>query len=252
MHVADIYSVRKNNKNYVSYTVLISIYVVERITDMINLSTAEKEAIKNYIEEYNITKLYHFTRVENLASILQNGIIPIQQLKNSGVSYFNNDKMRLDRCQNANCVSIGFPNYKMFYKLRQQDVNADWVVLELDASILYNFVCAFCRSNAARYDIAAQSLNKRIGLAALDAMFDEQEHKRSNIPYYYPTDPQAEVLVFGSIPPEYIEKIYIENYSVYAEYIKNIRVRKNYVAACSVNKKLFSPRFDYRDWQRVA
>lgn len=205
-----------------------------------------KEMIKNVMAEHKITKLYHFTRIENLPSILQHGIIPVGQLAASDINYYNNDMLRLDGCKDASCLSISFPNYKMFYRLRKQDEKAAWVVLELDARILYELDCAFCYANAARGDVSALSVEERRSAAALANMFAERGHSREELTREYPTDPQAEVLAFAKIPPEFIKCVYVENTSVENTYIEEANVK------CLVNDYYFAPRFDYKNWSRVA
>lgn len=49
----------------------------------------EQQAIKAFLEQRNINKLYHFTRVENLSGILENGLLPVRELQRSFMQYIN-------------------------------------------------------------------------------------------------------------------------------------------------------------------
>ena len=214
---------------------------------MTKLTITEREAIKEYIAARGIHSLYHFTRVENLESILQRGLLSVAELQRQGILHYYNDSARMDKCLEANCLSISFPNYKMFFKMRQEKATDRWLVLELDAKILYELDCAFCRTNAARRDIAALSLDERRGVDALEHMYDETEHMRAAIPQNYPTDPQAEVLALDKIPPEYIRCVYVNNESLQI----NIEgTNKN--IDCRVDGEFFGPRCDYEAWRRAA
>lgn len=160
-----------------------------------------------------ISHLFHFTRFANLQGILQNGLIPRQVLIAQQMPFLFNDLYRHDGRTNANCLSITFPNYKMFYPTRLDHPNDDWAVLRLSPRILWEKNCLFCEGNAARYDIAATAENLLQGRVALEHLFAEKnwlpprEHLR--LLCNEPTDVQAEVLVFGVIEPQYIIDINI-------------------------------------------
>ena len=152
--------------------------------------------------------LFHFTRAANLASILQHGIVPVSQTAAMGVCAQTNDAHRLDHQPNANCVSIGFPNHRMFYKYRQADAAVDWVVLAINPSVLWTKPCAFCQRNAADALVTGIPINDRMTVAAISGMYQEIEGERAReeqkLKSFDPTHDQAEVLVFGLIEPNLI------------------------------------------------
>lgn len=193
----------------------------------------------------NIEYLMHFTRVENLQSILRNGLYPREDLDENGCIF--NDTYRYDRCENAVCTSIEFPNYKMFYSLRSANPDTRWVVLAIDSQILLDVSCAFCETNAGSQDMYQIPLGKRMGKLALEQLFKDDSfgHKRGelDIPDCYPTNPQAEVLVFGKIPTEYIKYVFFNDRTLLQEYdfppgIKGV-----------VDTDYFYGRRDYKKWQ---
>ena len=78
-------------------------------------------SIQQVIENRQIKGLVHFTRLENLVSILHNGIVPRSYLfdDNIPITGMVNDALRLDGKQHGSCFSISFPNWKMFYSYRK-------------------------------------------------------------------------------------------------------------------------------------
>ncbi|WP_302789260.1 DarT ssDNA thymidine ADP-ribosyltransferase family protein [Hafnia paralvei] len=177
--------------------------------------TQRIQQIKDIIVQRSIMRLVHFTRVENLASIMQNGIVPIANARVKELTPAINDTIRLDGYTNASCLSITFPNHLMFYKYRQENPHVNWVVLWIDPSILWLKNCAFCRHNAADARIRSQLLNSMQTPASLSGMFDEIEgvtsRQEQRLLACDTSDVQAEVLVFDVIEPQYISRAAFNN-----------------------------------------
>lgn len=167
-----------------------------------------KNSLKTAVKDKEIKHLLHFTKIENLDSILRNGLLGRSVLENSGINHVTNDQYRYDKQESAICCSIGHPNYKMFYPLRQQNTEEQWVVLVIKRVVLWSKACAFCTTNAASNSVTAIPLEDRMGFDPFIAMFSEQEHAPIRsvlaIPDRCPTDPQAEVLVLEGIEPKFI------------------------------------------------
>lgn len=203
--------------------------------------------ISDFMEQRGILHLCHFTRVENLESILKYGLVPRSFLDDEQAIV--NDAFRYDRCEDAVCTTIEFPNYKMFYQLRCDNPNTQWAVLRLDAQILTDFDCAFCQVNAGSAASFTIPLSERKGadaLAKLYAPVVDGVRRSLLIPPSYPTSPQAEVLVFGTIFPDYIEAVYFEDGETLRFFNK-----MGYSVHMSVNSALFYGRADYKQWQRA-
>jgi hypothetical protein len=170
------------------------------------------KTIQEYLAERDITHLFHFTRTSNLDSILQRGLVPRDILTREGYSDFN-DQYRYDGTH-AICLSIGFPNYKMFWGIRQDNKDVDWVILVINAAALWMLPCAFCVTNAASASVAAIPLEQRRNLAALQAMYADWGDKTRavlGIQNHYPTNPQAEVLMLDGVPRAYILGVIVLN-----------------------------------------
>lgn len=181
----------------------------------------EPSALENFCHERGIKEVVHFTRLKNVPSILLHGLMSIMEMKKQGLHYYPTDQDRHDNVEDAVCLSISFPNYRMFYNKRRS-IKDTFVVLGLNPKILWELQCCFCYSNAANSSISRllqANRNKLTGLKALQRLFAEtiltkelRTVKRDpNIPSYYTTDPQAEVLCLNSIPVHYIQAIYYEH-----------------------------------------
>ena len=138
------------------------------------ISHREKALIKRIIEKRNIKSLYHFTRAENLKNICRYGLMPRTDLDNAHIFSFYNDVYRLDGCINAVCLSIEFPNYKMFYKLRKDNPEFDWAIIELSSEVLCDFTCAFCWTNAGDASVYNMPLYDRMGCTAFESLFKDR------------------------------------------------------------------------------
>ncbi|MCE3606093.1 DUF4433 domain-containing protein [Massilia sp. P8910] len=156
--------------------------------------------------------MMHFTRVSNLANILQHGLVPRDVLIRQDLGEYN-DMYRYDNT-NAVCLSIQFPNYKMFWGVREEnkDKNIDWVVLVIRPEVLWTLPCAFCVTNAASATVRSVPLDERRDLAALERMYADWEGKNRDmlgIPANFPTNPQAEVLMLNGVPRQYISSVIV-------------------------------------------
>lgn len=210
--------------------------------------------IEKIVAERNVRWLVHFTRIENLESIMTNGLLPRNKFENLGVQPLTNDALRLDRFWGATSLSIESPNYRMFWKCRcdadeQHSISHEnWVVLGIKPSILWKKDCAFCSTNAANNAIIQVPVEERKGAEAFERLFDEVDGKPSReemrINNRCPTDPQAEILVFDKIEPEFIFGAVFKG----GKEIDNFR-RKFPQKRFKIFTSLFAPRDDYNYWQ---
>ncbi len=210
--------------------------------------------IEKIVTERNIRWLVHFTRIENLESILENGLLPRNSFEDLAVHPLTNDTLRLDGFLEATSLSIESPNYRMFWKCRcdaktQHSIpHEDWVVLGIKPNILWEKDCAFCATNAAKNVVVKVPIQERKGSDALNQLFSEVDGKPSReemrINDRCPTDPQAEILVFDKIEADFILGAVFKN----NEQIKKFR-EKFPQKKFKVSSSLFAPREDYNYWQ---
>ena len=204
--------------------------------------------MEQFMAERNIRRVFHFTQADNLNSILTYGIYPRSILDQSGINALCNDLARFDYCENAVCASIEFPNYKTFYTFREADRSKDWVVIELDANVLLDYECAFCRTNAAKTSVSTIPLSLRKTKEAFFDMFSDNPNMPSRrqigLLDCCPTDPQAEVLIFGIIPTKYIRHVHFQNRNAFNKYLHAFLGKAN----ARVTPNLFSYRGDWEYW----
>lgn len=209
-----------------------------------------KEQILAFAKERGIEHFIHFTNVLNLPSILSQGLLPRSTLDYNLCDYIHNDDLRLDGLEESISVSITSPNYKMFYKLRCDNPSQNWVVLVLDATQILNLDCAFCYTNAAHSSVSSISLSERRKYSTFKTLFNEKQDKPSRsemgLCSYEPTDPQAEILVFNSIPISAIEFVFFNDGNIMEQYAPLLN---NANIAFKREEGYYYPRHDFRFWQ---
>lgn len=169
----------------------------------LNLPQARtRQEIQRIVQEREIPFLVHFTQVENLTSIMQHGLLSRVHASNSGkvTEMYVSDGIRLDGRLDAISLSIAFPNDSMFFCKRRDFSPEKWVVLLLDASILWEKDSAFYRANAASNQMRYCNDYFLKRAEALEGMFYPPESRDlQGLMPYDPTDVQAEVMVFEPI-----------------------------------------------------
>jgi len=210
-----------------------------------------RDAIRTYCATRGIDTLVHFTRLENLAGILVDGILPRSTLERQARRIIFNDDIRTDGHKDAVCLSIGFPNYKMFYKYRCADQAATWAVLLIRADVLWELDCAFCWANAACSAIRRVPLASRKEPSSLERMFADQcevsgiSRAACGIPDCYPTNPQAEVLAFSRVPLDYLAVACFKDQASRSRCPTPNGIR----ITVDVKPEYFSPRSDWQVWE---
>lgn len=201
--------------------------------------------IPEFVAERGINYLMHFTRASNLDSILTRGLVQRNALIAEGFNGYN-DHLRIDGTD-AVCLSIGFPNYKMFYGVQKDHPGETWVILVVHPQALWDLDCAFCATNAASNSVTSIPLAQRKGLAAFQAMYADWPTKSRaelNIPDFYPTNPQAEVLALQGVPRNYILTVVTLN-----EEVKQSLIAKYPGVDVRAIAKFFRYRTDYAHWK---
>jgi len=185
--------------------------------------------IKQFSNEREIPYLVHFTQVENLPSIMKNGLLSRTVLEQRGMAAALNDSIRYDRKPDGISLSIAFPNEKLFYVSRRRKPDARWCVLVLDDTILWKKPCAFYRHNATSSRYREEPIKNYMTVKAFKNMYnpppelDSTETKpRLNI--WHPADVQGEVMVFDGIENELIWSVIFDDRQLFLD---NIEIAKN-------------------------
>lgn len=196
-------------------------------------------------QKRNINRLFHFTPVEHLDSILAYGLLTPESCRTRSIAYKANDEERYDR-QDATCLSIEWPNWKLFWSFRQRDQSKHWAILQLRHDLLWKKNVCFNTTNAADGSMSSQTFQSRQGIPKFLELFGDYGTKTRtglNIRDYYTTNPQAEVLCIDNIEPEYISKVHLLDRELYNKY--NQAFPSGHVTYCS---SYFKYRCDYAHW----
>lgn len=168
-------------------------------------------SIAEIVKKRRIEQLIHFTRCENIGPILERGLLSVSDLEMERLGAIRNDSLRLDEKPSAICLSVSFPNHRMFYKYRCERPDADWAVVRLKPAILWELDCLFYEMNAADHRMRCRSASDVQGPSSFAAIFGDVGVARPpKLPPSFPTDVQAEVLVMEPIDPSYILSVAFE------------------------------------------
>lgn len=224
--------------------------------------------IEKIIQDRGIKKLYHFTQARNLNSIFEHGILSRNKINGLKIDAAVNDRERWDGHTDAISVSISGANYRMLYALGKGKQNRGetcpgdaYVLLELDPSLLYELDCAFYPTNAASNRVRHASKTEFQSAQALENMFADGvpcpagTHSRAkwNLDPCETSDPQAEVLVFETIPAHYINCVLFETEDMVDEYCEWVTDDSHIpYKIVSDDDKPFKPRCDFSDWKKAV
>ena len=220
----------------------------EEITTNKEIIRKQKKRILDYLKEREVTSLYHFTAFVNVPSICKRGLITRDKVEKLSVKWIN-DWKRLDGTDGIS-LSISFPNYKMFYRFRDNKRNMKWVLFELDPRLILDNDCLFLYTNASN-KVFRNGIDYYRNLENVKKMFaktlyydSKGSKERSNkIPSWFTTDPQAEILALDDIPTKFIKRILFES----DEDRRALYYPANYNLVLA--PELFNRRDDYLNWQ---
>lgn len=208
-----------------------------------------REEILEIVQELKIPFLTHFTRLENLASIMAQGILPRTLVDVQAPGRVVNDPLRLDGRAGFNCLSISFPNAPMFYRFRQEEPGSEWIILLIPPILLGREGVLFCNHNAADKRVSSKTDADLSTPAALRGMFDEipghPSRADQRLKPFDPTDVQAEVLIPGVIEVEWIKGVVFPSSTVKTGNVHLIGNVKPYV---NDRRGLYAKREYYRTW----
>ena len=165
-----------------------------------------REKYLDVLKKHNIKYFYHFTSINNLDSILENGICNRLYMDKIGIKYNYTDKNRFDNQMGCIRFSLDYVNKSMLLYKQKRSSN-DWVIIQLDAEkILTNFYdkIYYCKYNASSPSVIKILNNNKNYLKTIQAfnnMFDES--RKLNF--------QAEMLLESNISCEYVQKIYVDS-----------------------------------------
>lgn len=197
------------------------------------------EDIQKIIDKREIKSVFHFSRVENLSSILLNGVVPRSNLVGS-TSIFN-DTVRADGKLDHSSFSISFPNHLMFYRLRCATPDSKWALLVFKPEILTAYDCLFYTVNAASANVSRLPPSSFRGGNALERMFTYAAETRENILRPCdPTDVQAEVMIPSTVTIDYLKGCILSDKNLISFFSKKFPHIK--FAYCAEGSQVFHTR----------
>ena len=231
---------------------------------LLTIKSEQANKIKEIVTRRKIEYLVHFTRIDNLNSILKNGLIPVSMQQKMKIPSIRNDDQRIDSKLDCTSCSIVFPNYKLFYTFREYKFpGSSWVVIVLDKDVLFSpsNITYYCQTNAAGVFPRISSAKELCTATAFENMFCDSLTTKENkviqraslqISDYITTDPQAEILISDAIDKKYIGCICFQKQPDIDEYItrygKELLEKYDY----QVVPGFFDARKDYMFWKKES
>ncbi len=231
---------------------------------LLTIKNEQADKIKEIVSRRKIEYLVHFTRIDNLNSILKNGLIPVSMQQKMKIPSVRNDEQRIDSKLDCTSCSITFPNYKLFYTFREYKFpGSSWVVIVLDKDVLFSpsNITYYCQTNAAGVFPRISSAKELCTATAFENMFCNSLTTKENkviqraslqISDYITTDPQAEVLISDAIDKKYIGCICFQKQPDIDEYITKYGTDLLEKYDYQIVPGFFDARKDYMFWKKES
>lgn len=200
----------------------------------------EEKRIAQYIQEREIKDLVYFTHVDNLEIILVYGVMSKIMLMDENLRRHLKpkflDNKYLEGKEDANYLSISYPDYENFYESFKHD-EENWAVILFNTEPIKKHKCRY----------KSEELAKEIsGFQGLKEMFADSERRASyQIDTWLTTNPRAKVIEESVIPPSWIKEIYLTS-AKSEERVK--RWSSSYNIQVKVDQKFFEPKIGHHYW----
>ena len=164
-----------------------------------------RDAYINIIKKYNVKYFYHFTSINNLDSILLNGLCNRSYMDRLGIKYNYTDENRFDNQMNCISFSLDYANKSMLLYKQKKSSN-DWVIIQYSAEKMINdfydkiYYCKYNASSPSVVKLLNENKKYLKTTKAFENMFDE----------YGKLNFQAELLLEGNVSCDYIQSIYVD------------------------------------------
>jgi hypothetical protein len=197
---------------------------------LLELKIEQEDKIREIVERRKIEHLVHFTRIDNLHSILQSGLIPRSMQQEFNLSSLINDEGRFESRLDCTSCSVAFPNYLLFHTFREcKFPGSRWAIIFLNIDILFSpsNIAYYYQTNAATANHRDTNTKELCSAQAFENMFCDSVmaknrfYKRTpqQIHDNWTTDPQAEVLISDVIDNKYIDGVCFQNQNDVDAYI---------------------------------
>jgi HPt (histidine-containing phosphotransfer) domain-containing protein len=175
--------------------------------------------IRELTRQRGIQCLIHFTPIRNIPSILKHGILPRTKLQAMQLPAVLPDHFRFDGLLDRISLSISWPNYRMLYSKTAAYSGEEYCLCLIAPEALWERHCYFCPTNAATQGLRDRAVRDGWTSKALEGLFFEISKSANGrdcrsarlLPDSYPTNPQAEVLLEGDVPREWIIQLNVRS-----------------------------------------
>jgi ssDNA thymidine ADP-ribosyltransferase, DarT len=215
------------------------------------------ESVESEVLARGIARVLHFTPLGNVPSIVKHGVVPRAELDDRQLPYICTDHERGARGVDLlrySCLSIGWHNYKMLFA-KSRGCFKGWAIIELQPSVLAKD-CLFFECNSSTRGALSHYQNDPQGLRGVNALrrlyADAVDgcNRSADISSDMPTHPQAEVMCAEVLPWECVSRCVVSCEDDRQEIFKRTPSASH--EAVKVDKELFRPRQDWRQWKTSA
>jgi hypothetical protein len=227
---------------------------------MLAVKKVHEEKVKELLEKRKIQYFVHFTRLDNLASILQYGLVPVNLQQGMKIKSICNDDKRLDFRPDCTSCSVEFPNYRLFYTFREHKFpGTHCVIIAIVKEVVFSpaNIAYYCSTNAARVIPRTINITDLCTSDAFESMFCETFSTKGNVKINraslqiddnWTTDPQAEILISDIIGTQYIRGIFFQSQQDRDDYISQNGSDELCLYNHQVDPSFFAPRKDFTFW----
>lgn len=198
---------------------------------------------KNIIRENNIKHIFHFTDIDNLDSILENGILSKNKLIESNINFIETDSNRYDDMLDYVNTSISYFNYKILYELTMS--GRKMVLLTISNNPLMKEDTLFSNKNAASSDAIIS--NDIEALYNGNRIYTNYNGEKLRLNSRYPTNPSAEALIKDKIEEDEIVSV-TSLQNIDSKDKDKIKSLTRNVGVPYLKSYAFMPRCDWRKW----
>lgn len=194
-------------------------------------------------------RLFHFTDIRNIGSILEFGLLPRNDPQFKLLEVHGKDNTRFDNY--GTCFSVGFPNYKMLHSKSQK--GNSFAIFEIDTDCLTSGNWLAYPTNSSL--VVGQHPKAFTGTNAFGYLFENKlatesgqlaDRGRLKIQDGWTTDPQAEVILNDAISSESIKAVHFKFASQSEDAL--LKFDSEYAQLFTWSADLFKPRSDYEFW----
>jgi len=173
----------------------------------IEMKTQSQKLIKNILDKYGITSVYHFTDEANLETIEKYGLQSLKNIfrLNIDVKHFGAEELshNLDQRKGLDqYVHLAFiQDHPMYYVAKQRGNLKNPVWLEIDSSILFEDDTLFCDKVANQTNANIFGIDKITRYIDFDAMIYERDFNTKK------EARKAEIMALNLINPNKIKGV---------------------------------------------